>query len=195
MMRATLIALAATSALACSSYPAPTQRMATASLAARSAEAVGANSDPRARRHLQLAKSQIEEARREMSTGDNKRAEFLLVRAKADADLALAQTRESALETEARTALARVETLRTQVNQAQATGMPPQPPVGTTTTTGAPLQTEPVQPVTPSTGKPGDDKHHTPDKDMKGPRSPKNFDQAPQIPAPIPKETRDENDA
>lgn len=182
MMRATLIALAATSALACSSYPAPTQRMATASLATRSAEAVGANSDPRARQHLKLAKAQIEEARREMNSGDNKRAEFLLVRAKADADLALAQTRESALQSEARAASDRVAALRVQVNQAQAAGLRSQPPVGTTTTTGAPLQTEPAQPVTPQHhGQPG--KH---DADMKDMRSPKMPDQAPQIPAPVP---------
>jgi hypothetical protein len=76
------------------SIPPPTQRMADAQSAERSARELGANSEPAAQLSLKLADEQISQAQKAMSDGDNKRAESLLIRAKADAELALAQARE-----------------------------------------------------------------------------------------------------
>jgi hypothetical protein len=76
------------------SIPPPTQRMADAQSAERSARELGANSVPAARLSLTLAEEQISQGKRAMDDGDNERAEGLLRRAKADAELAIAQARE-----------------------------------------------------------------------------------------------------
>jgi hypothetical protein len=76
------------------SFPAPTQRMADAQAAERSAREVGANNEPTAQLSLKLAQDQIASAQKVMLEGDNERADSLLIRAKADAELALALARE-----------------------------------------------------------------------------------------------------
>lgn len=76
------------------SIPPPTQRMADAQAAERSAKELGANRVPAAQLSLKLAQEQISEAKKAMADDENKRADSLLIRAKADAELALAQTRE-----------------------------------------------------------------------------------------------------
>ncbi len=76
------------------SLPPPTQRLADAQSATRSARELGANSEPAAQLSLKLADEQISQAQQAIANGDNKRAESLLVRAKADAELAVAQARE-----------------------------------------------------------------------------------------------------
>jgi Domain of unknown function (DUF4398) len=81
--------------MACgATFPPPTQRMADAESAERSARELGANSVPMAKLSLTLAQQQISQAREAISDGDNKRADSLLIRAKADAELAVAQARE-----------------------------------------------------------------------------------------------------
>jgi hypothetical protein len=82
------------------SYLAPTQRMADAESAERSAGELGAASQPAAQLHLKLALEQIELAKAAMRDGDNRRADFLLIRARADAELALALAREQKAKTE-----------------------------------------------------------------------------------------------
>ncbi len=76
------------------SFPAPTQRMADAQSAERSARELGAYDEPKAQLSLKLAQEQIAQAKVAMNDGENKRADSLLIRAKADAELAVAQTRE-----------------------------------------------------------------------------------------------------
>jgi len=78
------------------SFPPPTQRMADAQSAERSAREVGANNAPAAQLSLKLAQDQITQAQTAMNNGDNQRADALLIRAKADGELALAQARERA---------------------------------------------------------------------------------------------------
>ena len=78
---------------ACASVPPPTQRMADAESAERSAREVGADSQPDAQLSLKLAQEQIAQAKAAMAKDDNAKAESLLVRAKADAELAIAQSR------------------------------------------------------------------------------------------------------
>jgi hypothetical protein len=76
------------------SYPPPTQQMADVQAANRSANEVGAQSNPKAQLHLKLAEEQMKQAKTAMDKDDNQRAESLLMRAKADAELAIALTRE-----------------------------------------------------------------------------------------------------
>jgi hypothetical protein len=81
--------------LACgATFPPPTQRMADAESAERSAREVGANSVPAAQLSLKLAQDQIAQAQTAMGNGDNEEADALLIRAKVDAELAIAQARE-----------------------------------------------------------------------------------------------------
>jgi len=77
------------------SYPTPTQPLADVQAADRSAQELGANADPAARLHLTLAQEQAANATKLMKDGENKRAESLLLRAKADAELALSLARET----------------------------------------------------------------------------------------------------
>jgi len=74
--------------------PPPVQRMADAESAQRSARELGANNEPSAQLSLKLADEQIAEARAAIKAGENQRAEGLLIRAKADAELAIAKARE-----------------------------------------------------------------------------------------------------
>jgi len=77
-----------------SSYPAPTQPLADVEAADRSAQELGANNVPAAQLHLKLAQEQTTNARQLMKDGENKRAEAMLLRAKADAELALSLAKE-----------------------------------------------------------------------------------------------------
>lgn len=76
------------------SLPPPTQRLADAQAAERSARELGANDVPAAQLSLKLAQDQIGQAQKAMGDGDNERADALLIRAKMDGELALAQARE-----------------------------------------------------------------------------------------------------
>jgi hypothetical protein len=86
--------------------PPPTQRLADAQSSERSAREVGADKVPAAQLSLKLANDQIAQAQKAMSDGDNVRADMLLVRAKADSELALAQARESGAVVEHKEAIA-----------------------------------------------------------------------------------------
>ncbi|HEX7477202.1 MAG TPA: DUF4398 domain-containing protein [Polyangiales bacterium] len=98
-------------ALGCAgNYPAPTQAMADVQSADRSANELGAQNNPKAQLHLKLAEDQLKQAKTAMENDDNRAAERLLTRAKADAELAIALTREDQ---------ARVEEAKA-VNQADA---------------------------------------------------------------------------
>ncbi|HEX2880253.1 MAG TPA: DUF4398 domain-containing protein [Polyangiaceae bacterium] len=81
--------------LACGgSFPPPTQRLADAQSAERSARELGAGNVPAAQLSLKLSQEQIAMAQKAMAKDDNERADALLIRAKADAELAVAQARE-----------------------------------------------------------------------------------------------------
>jgi hypothetical protein len=96
-----------TSLAACSAtFPVPTQRMADAESAERSARELGAEGQPTARLHLRLAQEQIAKAKNSVGEGENERADLLLVRATADAELALALAREQAAESQLQLAVA-----------------------------------------------------------------------------------------
>lgn len=101
--------------------PPPTQRLAEAQAAERSARELGANSEPAAQLSLKLADDQIASGQKAMADGDNKRAESLLIRAKADAELAIVQSREKGANVEVRRAVANSEAQKaTNIDQGAA---------------------------------------------------------------------------
>lgn len=78
----------------------------------RAAEEVGAAGVPRAALHLQLAKEELERAKRMAKDGEKAQAESMLTRAEADAELALNLSREHNQKIEAQAALEKVIELR-----------------------------------------------------------------------------------
>ena len=85
--------------------------------AIRAAEEVGAAHNPEAALHLELAKEEFEHARKLTSPDDRPESTRLLLRARADADLSLALTRESSSKLEAQAALDKVKTLNDSLQQ------------------------------------------------------------------------------
>lgn len=77
------------------SFPVPTQKLADAESAHRSARELGADKKTAAQLNLKLAEDEINAAKAQIKEGDNKRAEYTLLRAKADAELALSLARET----------------------------------------------------------------------------------------------------
>jgi Domain of unknown function (DUF4398) len=97
IMRTLILSLVATSSLVfgCgATFPPPTQRLADAESAERSATELGAVNTPDAQLHLRLAQEQTAQAKTAMASGDNARADSLLVRATSDAELAIALSRK-----------------------------------------------------------------------------------------------------
>lgn len=71
------------------SMPPPSDRLASAEAAARSARELGAEKEPKAKLYLGYASEQIDQAKSLMKEGDNRRADLVLQRASADAELAV----------------------------------------------------------------------------------------------------------
>src|SRR3954471_9470868 len=80
----------------------------------RAAEEMGAPKVPQASLHLQLAKEETEHAQKFAKEGDPKRAEGLLLRAQADAELALALAREAPMKAEAQSEMDKARSLQQQ---------------------------------------------------------------------------------
>lgn len=94
---------------ACSTTPLRTE---TSTSGIRAAEEAGAAKVPQASLHLQLAKEELELARGLSAKGEKEKAASMLLRAEADADLALVLARGDAEKSDARTAVERVRQLR-----------------------------------------------------------------------------------
>ena len=97
---------------ACASVPPPTEKMTTAEAAIRGASELGAPKVPRAGLHLQLAQEQVDKAKRLMQDGYHAKAGLALQRAQADAELAIAISKENTAIEEAKEAQATVQKLR-----------------------------------------------------------------------------------
>ncbi len=106
------IAIAGITAACGSSFPPPSDRLATAEAAARSARELGADKEPKAALHLKLASEQIEQAKGLMKDGDNKRADLVLQRAGADAELSVMLAKENNARQEADKAQEKVKSLK-----------------------------------------------------------------------------------
>lgn len=99
MLKTTLRVLAAAAALllcACGGTTASSRRFGATQAAIRAAGEVGAERDPTAALHLQYAREQLTQAEGLSRGGEGPRAERILARAEADADLAIALTRRGA---------------------------------------------------------------------------------------------------
>ncbi len=88
------------------SAPEPKEAQIQTEAAVRGAREVGADKDPQATLELKYATDEIAEAKNLIASGDNHRAEMVLMRAKADAELAVV--------------LAKVRTERADAQKAQA---------------------------------------------------------------------------
>ena len=87
--------------------------METTAASIRAAEELGAPRVPQASLHLQLAKEQSQRAKQLVAKGDGEEAGFLMMRADADAELAVALARSSAEEAKAQVAVEKVRTMQT----------------------------------------------------------------------------------
>jgi len=104
------VAVVATAIVAgCASEPLRTE-VSTAGI--RAAEEVGAAKVPQASFHLQLAREELELAKGLAAKGEKKKAASMLLRAEADAELAVALSHGDAEKSEARSAVERVRQLR-----------------------------------------------------------------------------------
>lgn len=78
----------------------------------RAAEEAGAYKVPQASLHLQLAKEELETAKKLADKGEKEMADSMLKRAEADAELAVTLSREDAEKSEAKAAADRARQLR-----------------------------------------------------------------------------------
>ena len=101
---------AAIAAIGCASSPPLRTEASTSGI--RAAEEVGAAKVPQASLHLQLAKEELESAKRLAASDEKERAVSMLSRAEVDAELAVALSRESTERAEAQGAIDRVRQLR-----------------------------------------------------------------------------------
>ncbi len=111
------IAVASATSLAaslagCAGAAAPTEAKTNTIAAIRSAREVGAERTPQAAYHLELAQEQLARAEQQIQHGRMQLAQRSLERARADADLAIALTREASVEEEARDVRTRIEEMR-----------------------------------------------------------------------------------
>jgi hypothetical protein len=83
--------------LGCASSPVPVEQLASAEASVRAARELGAAKVPRAELHLNLAQTQVTQARKLSEDGENEQASVLLTRARADAELAVSLVREAAV--------------------------------------------------------------------------------------------------
>jgi hypothetical protein len=111
MIKSMFVVVAAVCA-GCATVPAPQGQVASSEAAIRGAREVGAESVPQASLHLKLSEEQLAKAKAAMQEGDNASADLLLQRASADAELALALTREATAAAEATRILAQVQQIR-----------------------------------------------------------------------------------
>jgi hypothetical protein len=112
LARYTWLGLAALPLTAYAHRPAPQARLEAAQASARTAEAVGAAQVPQADLYLRLSKDEVQQAEALMREGKEARADGLLQRAEADAELATATARSEQARHQADLAQARVHALR-----------------------------------------------------------------------------------
>jgi hypothetical protein len=104
-----MLASAAAFAAGCASAPLKTEA---STSGIRAAEEVGAADVPQASLHLQLAKEELGHAKDLAANDEKEKADSMLMRAEADAELAVALSREETEKAEARAEVDRVRQLR-----------------------------------------------------------------------------------
>lgn len=94
------------------SAPVPAAQRTETLAAVRAAEEIGAPNVPKAALHLKMARDQIQTAEALIRDDENEQATLVLLRAQADAELALELAREQRLRNEAAEARTQIETLK-----------------------------------------------------------------------------------
>ncbi|WP_437820822.1 DUF4398 domain-containing protein [Sorangium sp. So ce1078] len=123
MRNAVILTLLGASAAGCAAPTAPfNERVVASQVMIRTAEEVGAEEIPPADLHLRLAREQVERARRLSAEGAPDRAQRMLLRAQADAELALALTRGARAQALAREAVGEVGSIHQRLRQGLAGG-------------------------------------------------------------------------
>jgi hypothetical protein len=113
MMRASMLCGCALVALvACGGAQLNQTRVTDVQAAVLAAEQVGATQEPKASLHLQLAKEEVQEAKRLAADGDEVNSNLLLDRAKLDAQLALQLARTEREQQSARQAWEKIRDLK-----------------------------------------------------------------------------------
>jgi hypothetical protein len=108
------VGLLVVASAACGARPTPAARVGSAEAAVRAARESGAPGLPDAALHLRLAEDQVTRARRLIQEGEHERAQWLLVRAEADATLAQALAQEAQQKNAAEVTTTRARELATQ---------------------------------------------------------------------------------
>lgn len=113
-MRFALLTLAVITAAssACGGFPKPEARISSSEAAIRGAKEAGAPSVPAATLHLKLAEEEHDKAMALIKDGDNEKADFMLMRSEADAELANALAREATAKAETAKTQEQVEKLK-----------------------------------------------------------------------------------
>ena len=130
--------------LACASYPMPNEHLTNSYANIRAAQELGATAWPQAALHLKLAEEEQAKARSLANDSKNEEADYMTLRANADAELALAIARESMAEGRAAKAEAHAGRIGQEAAAAAATVTTPATATTTTTTTSA---TTPAHPA------------------------------------------------
>lgn len=102
----------AASGAGCAAAPAATPRLVSAEAAKRGAEEAGALDQPQAALHLRLAQEQIDKAKVLLANGDRDRADYVLMRAEADSELAQALAKQAKAQADAKAATEEIRQLR-----------------------------------------------------------------------------------
>jgi hypothetical protein len=92
----------------CASNPVPPAKVTNTQASISAAEAVGATNNPRAALHMKLAKEQLAQGEQLLRDGDDDEARLVLERARIDAELAMALTREEQAQHQARASMEKV---------------------------------------------------------------------------------------
>ena len=98
--------------VACGSFPKPDARVSSSEGSIRGAQEAGAQGVPQANLHLKLAQEERDKAMALVKDGENEKAEYMLMRAEADAELANALARETAAKVETMKTAEQVEQLK-----------------------------------------------------------------------------------
>jgi hypothetical protein len=97
----------------CGGAPAPNAKVASSEAAIRAAQETGSANVPRAALHLKLAEEQLASGKALIRDNENKRAEYVLMRAQADAELAIALSHVASSNVQAGAAVDNARAVRT----------------------------------------------------------------------------------
>jgi hypothetical protein len=98
-------------------YPEPRDQLTASEAALRAAEVGGAQNSPQSALHLKRAREQIEAGKGLIQEGENERAEWVLRRAQADAELALSLATEEVQRKKAAEAKQELEQLQESIRR------------------------------------------------------------------------------